>query len=57
MIIATPTNYDDDHHFFNMSAVEDAIEWTHKVNPDVLRVIKSAIPVGHTESVKQKWRQ
>ena len=55
VIIATPTNYDDVHHFFDTSAVEDAIEWTLKVNPNVLMVIKSTIPVGYTESVKEKY--
>ena len=55
VIIATPTNYDDEHHFFDTSAVEDAIEWTLKVNPEVMMVIKSTIPVGYTESVKEKY--
>lgn len=55
VIIATPTNYDDVRHFFNTSAVEDAIEWTLKVNPDALMVIKSTIPVGYTESVRAKY--
>ena len=55
VIIATPTNYDDEHHFFDTSAVEDAIEWTLKVNPHVLMVIKSTIPVGYTESIKKKY--
>ena len=55
VIIATPTNYDDVNHFFDTSAVEDAIECTLKVNPDVLMVIKSTIPVGYTESVREKY--
>ena len=55
VIIATPTNYDDVNHFFDTSAVEDAIEWTLKVNPDVLIVIKSTIPVGYTESVRASY--
>ena len=55
MIIATPTNYDDVNHFFDTSAVEDAIEETLKVNPNVLMVIKATIPVGYTESVKKKY--
>lgn len=55
VIIATPTNYDDEHHFFDTSAVEDAIEWTLKVNPNVLMVIKSTIPVGYTESIREKY--
>lgn len=55
VIVATPTNYDEANHFFDTSAVEDAIEWTLKVNPDVLIVIKSTIPVGYTESVREKY--
>ena len=55
VIIATSTNYDDVNQFFDTSAVEDAIEWTLKVNPDVLMVIKSTIPVGYTESVRKKF--
>jgi UDPglucose 6-dehydrogenase len=55
VIIATPTNYDDVDNFFDTSAVEDAIEWTLKVNPDVLMVIKSTIPVGYTESIHEKY--
>ena len=55
VIIATPTNYDDVGHFFDTSAVEDAIECTLKYNPDVLMVIKSTIPVGYTESVREKY--
>ena len=55
VVIATPTNYDDEHHFFDTSAVEDAIEQTLAVNPDVLMVIKSTIPVGYTEAVKKKY--
>ena len=55
MVIATPTNYDDEHHFFDTSAVEDAIENVLRVNPNVLMVIKSTIPVGYTDSVREKY--
>lgn len=55
VIIATPTNYDDRSHFFDTSAVEDAIEWTLKVNPKVPMVIKSTIPVGYTEHVRERY--
>ena len=55
VIIATPTNYDDEHHFFDTSAVEDAIEHVLKVNPKVLMVIKSTVPVGYTDSVRAKY--
>ena len=55
VVIATPTNYDDESHFFDTSAVEDAIEHTLKVNPNVLMVIKSTVPVGYTDSVREKY--
>ena len=55
VIIATPTNYDDQYHFFDTSAVEDAIEQTLAVNPDALMVIKSTIPVGYTDQARKKY--
>ena len=55
VVIAAPTNYDDVGHFFDTSAVEDVIERTLKVNPDALLVIKSTIPVGYTDSVREKY--
>lgn len=55
VVIATPTNYDDVENFFDTSAVEDAIEQTLAVNPNVLMVIKSTVPVGYTDSVREKY--
>ena len=55
VIIATPTNYDDEEQFFDTSAVEDAIEHTLRVNPDALIVIKSTIPVGYTQYVNERY--
>lgn len=55
IIIATPTNYDDENHFFDTSAVEDAIEQALAVNPNVLIVIKSTVPVGYTDSIREKY--
>lgn len=55
VIIATPTNYDEVGQFFDTSAVEDAIECVMKYNPKALMVIKSTIPVGYTEHVKEKY--
>ena len=55
VIIATPTNYDDVGQFFDTSAVEDAIEHVLKVNPNCPMVIKSTIPVGYTDSVREKY--
>lgn len=56
VIIATPTNYDSQKNYFDTSAVEDAIEETMKANPDVYMVIKSTVPVGYTESVREKYK-
>ena len=56
VIIATPTNYDDETHHFDTSAVEDVIEKVISMNiPDVVMIIKSTIPVGYTDSVKEKY--
>ena len=54
VVIATPTNYDSQKNYFDTSAVEDAIQWVLKVNPSAPMVIKSTIPVGYTESVREK---
>lgn len=55
VIIATPTDYDEVNHFFDTTAVEDAIACVQAYNPDVPVVIKSTIPVGYTESVREKF--
>lgn len=56
VIIATPTNYDSNKNFFDCSAVEDVIETVLKVNPNATMLIKSTIPVGYTQSVREKYK-
>ena len=54
VVIAAPTNYDPLKNFFDTSAVEKVIETVMKGNPNAIMVIKSNIPVGYTESIRQK---
>jgi len=55
IVIAAPTNYVTETNHFDTSAVEDVIEIALRVNPDVLLVNKSTVPVGYTESVRKKF--
>ena len=55
MVIATPTNYDPVKNFFDTSHVEEVIEFVMKENPHAIMVIKSAVPVGYTESIREKY--
>lgn len=54
VVIAAPTNYDSKKNFFDTSAVEAVIELVKEYNPEAIMVIKSTIPVGYTESVREK---
>ena len=56
VIIAAPTNYDPQKNFFDCSAVESVIELVLKSSEDTMMVIKSTIPVGYTEKVREKYR-
>ena len=55
VIIAAPTNYDSQRDFFDTSAVEAVIQTVMEVNPNAVMVIKSTIPVGYTDSIRQKF--
>ena len=55
IIVAAPTNYDSKRNFFDTSAVEAVIGLVKECNPEATIVIKSTIPVGYTESVREKF--
>lgn len=55
VVIAAPTNYDSEKNFFDTHHIEDVIDLVLSVNPDAVMVIKSTIPVGYTERVREKF--
>lgn len=56
VIISTPTNYDEEKNFFDTSSVEDIIKKVISMNDNnITMVVKSTIPVGFIENIKQKY--
>ena len=55
VVVATPTDYDPETHYFDTRSVEAVIRDVQAVNPDTCIIIKSTVPVGYTASLKETF--
>ncbi|MCR5737211.1 MAG: nucleotide sugar dehydrogenase [Eubacterium sp.] len=56
IVIATPTNYNEEQNFFDTSSIESVLDIVKEVGTNATIVIKSTIPVGYTLSIREKYK-
>ena len=56
IIISTPTNYEDEKNYFDTSSVEEIIQKVKQINQTATMVVKSTVPVGFIQNMKQKYQ-
>ena len=55
IIFALPTNYDSEKNYFDTSILDEAVGAVLEINPQAVIVIKSTVPVGHTEKLRNRF--
>ena len=56
VLIATPTNYDEEKHSFNTDSVEKVIQKAIEENPDIIIIVRSTVPVGFTDKMNKSYQ-